>query len=189
MARFLTGAASFLAATWRNVLMALVSLLTVAGHRASPVQRILLRAIGITVLGHVYFGRRVIVYGPKKLTLGRRCAIGDNAHIACHSPISIGEDFLAAPGLYLNSGKHDAVTMKGHGQPIRIGNRVWCGVRVTICAGVEIGDDVVIGAGSVVVSPVPSGSIAVGVPARIVKNLDRGDIDIEPIFKSERGNA
>jgi acetyltransferase-like isoleucine patch superfamily enzyme len=151
----------------RSFLMALVSLLSIAlGPWAGGLQKPLLNIIGIKTKGKVFFGRRVIIYSANLLCLGDRVAIGDNAHIACHDAIQIGDDFLAAPGLYLNSGQHDIRTLEGFGQPIRIGARVWCGVRVTICAGVEIGDDVVIGAGSVVVNSLPSGCVAVGVPAK-----------------------
>ena len=50
---------------------------------------------------------------------------------------------------------------------------MWCGINVTIMAGVTIGDDVVIGVGAVVCSDIPSNSIAVGVPAKPIKRLDR----------------
>jgi len=58
--------------------------------------------------------------------------------------------------------------------PIKIGNRVWCGVDVTILSGVTVGDDVVIGAVSVVTNDIPSDSIAAGVPAKKIKPLQRG---------------
>ncbi len=110
---------------------------------------------------------------PGDVRLGERCALGEFTKIFNHAPIIIGDDFLSAPGLSLNSGYHDPVTLKPAGAPISIGNRVWCGVNVTILAGVTIGDDVVIGAGSLVRSDIPSGSIAAGVPAKVIRPLDR----------------
>ncbi|HEY9610735.1 hypothetical protein [Allocoleopsis sp.] len=62
-------------------------------------------------------------------------------------------------------------------RPIQIGNRVWCGINVTILAGVSIGDDVVIGAGSLVCKDIPSNSIAVGVPAKVIRPIVRDDIE------------
>lgn len=163
-----------LAALSRSLAMALVSLLAIAaGPGARRLQRPLLKMIGIQAGGEVFFGRRIIIYSPSRLFLGARVAIGDNAHIACHAPIHIGDDFLAAPGLYLNSGGHDVQTLEGYGKPIRIGNRVWCGVRVTICAGVEIGDDAVIAAGAVVVNSIPNGCVVAGVPAKPIKAFTR----------------
>jgi len=145
----------------------------VLSTRGSFLQTKLLKLLGVRVSGLVFFGRRVMLSNPHNLVLGKRVAIGDNAVIVCHAPISIGEDFIAAPGLYLNSGGHDPNIMVAFGRPITIGKRVWCGVRTTILAGVEIGDDAVIGAGSVVVSAVPPCSIVAGVPARVIGQVKR----------------
>lgn len=56
--------------------------------------------------------------------------------------------------------------------PIRIGSNVFVGIHATILPGVTIGDNVVIGAGAVVTKDIPSGSVAVGVPARVIGSLD-----------------
>jgi acetyltransferase-like isoleucine patch superfamily enzyme len=80
---------------------------------------------------------------------------------------------MSAPGLVINAGGHDVLTMKATSAPVRIGNRVWCGVNVTILAGVTIGDDVVVAAGAVVTRDVPSGSVVGGVPARLIRSLER----------------
>ena len=61
------------------------------------------------------------------------------------------------------------------GLPIRIGSNVWFGGNVTVCPGVTIGDDVVIGAGSVVTKDIPSHSVAVGNPARVVRGIGGDD--------------
>lgn len=57
------------------------------------------------------------------------------------------------------------------GAPITIGNNVWVGSGAIILPGVTIGDNSVIGAGSVVTKDVPANAVAVGNPARVVKNL------------------
>lgn len=121
----------------------------------------------------LWVGRGLRLVYKGNLILGERCAIGAYARIANHGLITIGEDFISAPGLTLDSGTHDPITMQPANYPICIGNRVWCGVNVTIMTGVTVGDDVVLGAGSVVCSDIPSGSIAVGVPAKVVKHLNR----------------
>ena len=54
--------------------------------------------------------------------------------------------------------------------PIVLGKRVWIGSNSTILQGVTIGDNAVIGAGSVVTKDIPAGCIAAGVPARIIRN-------------------
>jgi acetyltransferase-like isoleucine patch superfamily enzyme len=122
---------------------------------------------------HFTIGYNILIRNRGNLTLGERCVIGSFTRIWNYAPISIGEDFGTAGGLTMNSATHDPVTLRSEAKPIRIGNRVWCGVNVTILAGVTIGDDVVIGAGAVVTKNIPDNSIAVGVPAKKVKVLNR----------------
>ncbi len=55
-------------------------------------------------------------------------------------------------------------------KPVKIGNHVWIGTRVTILKGVNIGDGAVIAAGSVVTKDIPAGSLAAGVPAKIIRD-------------------
>ena len=64
------------------------------GSAAGPAQRRILSWIGVTTLGEVFFGRKVIIQAPQRLTLGRGVAIGDRTHIACHAEIAIGDGFI-----------------------------------------------------------------------------------------------
>ena len=57
-------------------------------------------------------------------------------------------------------------------KPVKIGNDVWIGGNVTILPGITIGNNVVIGAGAVVTHDIPDNSLAMGVPARVVRQLD-----------------
>ena len=58
-----------------------------------------------------------------------------------------------------------------YAKPIKVGNNVWIGGNVTVLPGVSIGDNVVIGAGSVVTKDIPSNVIAVGNPCRVIKEI------------------
>lgn len=136
-----------------------------------------LRAMGIKVSPPVWIGENTWFVNPHNLTLGQGVSIGEASRIVCHAPIIIGDNFLAAAGLYIDSGSHDINTLTPSSSPITIGNYVWCGMRVTICSGVSIGENVVIGAGSVVTKLLPSGYLAVGAPAKQVRKLERGDIN------------
>jgi maltose O-acetyltransferase len=62
-----------------------------------------------------------------------------------------------------------------YGKPITLGDNVWLGSGVIVCPGVSIGEDTVVGAGAVVTRDLPSGIVAVGVPARVVRTI--GDRD------------
>lgn len=59
-------------------------------------------------------------------------------------------------------------------RPIGIGSRVWIGGGTVVLPGVTIGDDTVVGAGSVVTKPLPPGVVAVGNPCRIIRPVNRG---------------
>lgn len=57
--------------------------------------------------------------------------------------------------------------------PVKIGKRCWIGAGAIILPGVTVGDDTVIGAGSVVTKDIPSGVVAVGNPCRVIKTLEK----------------
>jgi len=89
--------------------------------------------------------------------------------------ITIGDDVMIAPKVNLVTGGHPlAPSERGHGitcEPIVIGNNVWLGTAVTVLAGVTIGDNSVVGAGSVVTHDVEPNSLVAGNPARTVRSL------------------
>ncbi len=92
------------------------------------------------------------------------------------APITFGNNVFIAPqcGFYaVNHPLGAAERNSGveRGQPITVGDDVWFGGGVKVMPGVKIGSNVVVGGGSVVVKDIPSGSLAVGNPARVVKKL------------------
>ena len=91
-------------------------------------------------------------------------------------PIRIGDNCMIAPGVHIYTATHplDATARNSgleFGAPVSIGHNVWIGGRAVINPGVTIGDNVVIGAGSVVIRDVPSDVVIAGNPARIIKTL------------------
>ena len=94
--------------------------------------------------------------------------------------ISIGEDCLIGPSARLYTPNHavdPSWRRSGYERvrPITIGNGVWMGGSVVLCPGVTIGDDCIIGAGSVVTHDIPAGSLAAGNPARVVRSIAPGE--------------
>ncbi|HXR66039.1 MAG TPA: sugar O-acetyltransferase [Ktedonobacteraceae bacterium] len=117
-----------------------------------------------------------------------RCEYGFNIHVGegfftnfdvvlldiC--PITMGWGVLLGAGTHIYTVTHplDAqqrMTGIGQGAPVTIGNRVWVGGRSVILPGVTIGDNAVIGAGSIVNKDVPANVVVAGNPARIIKTL------------------
>ena len=145
-------------------------------------RRLQFRFLQIEWTSPLAVGHHVFVRNFGNVRLGQRCALGSFSQIWNYAPISIGDDFMSAGGLVINSATHDPVTWESVGKPIVVGQRVWCGQNVTILAGVTIGNDVVIGAGAVVAHDIPSNSIAAGVPARVIKPLLRSHSLVHPTF-------
>lgn len=92
------------------------------------------------------------------------------------APIVIGDDVQIGPNVQLLTPLHplEAGPRRDKwesAQPIAIGDNVWLGGGVIVCPGVTIGANTVVGAGSVVTRDLPAGVLAVGNPARVVREL------------------
>ena len=93
--------------------------------------------------------------------------------------IVIGDDVQMGPNVQLLTATHPVEAeprrAKWEGsKPIAIGNNVWLGGGVIVCPGVSIGENTVVGAGAVVVRYLPANVVAVGNPARVVRELGSG---------------
>lgn len=107
---------------------------------------------------------------------GERCFLNYNCVMLDCAPITLGEHVLCGPGCsFLTAihptNPHDRQTDIECAAPITLGNNVWLGGNVTLLPGVTIGENTVVGAGSVVTHSLPANVIAVGNPARILKSL------------------
>lgn len=142
--------------------------------------------INVTDGGALVFGENVSVgANTRKTVRGGSCSIGRNVElgpgciIACQERISIGDDVLIAEYVTIRDQDHkfdDGVGKSGSGfttAPILIGANVWLGAKVTVTKGVSIGENSVIGANSVVTRDIPANVLAVGVPARVIRSIER----------------
>jgi len=121
----------------------------------------------------VHFTSKVI--SPEKIRKGINCDPGDNLHnyIQANNGIVFGDHVELGPGVKIISANHnfDAFSHHVKNKPITIGSNVWIGANSVILPGVSIGNKVVIGAGSIVTKSIPSNSMAVGNPCKVIKNL------------------
>ncbi|WP_375322451.1 sugar O-acetyltransferase [Aliivibrio logei] len=89
--------------------------------------------------------------------------------------VTIGNNVLFGPHVMISTGTHplDPIERQKteYGASISIGNDVWVGGNVSILPGVKIGNNCVIGAGSVVNRDIPDNSVAVGNPCRVIKSV------------------
>ncbi|WP_087020342.1 sugar O-acetyltransferase [Thaumasiovibrio subtropicus] len=100
------------------------------------------------------------------------------------APITIGEWVMIGPNVQLIAATHpvalaERVKPYGCGEPINIGDNVWIGAGAIVMPGVTIGSRSIIGAGSVVVKDIPEGVIAVGNPCKVIKTIDHGEMPSE----------
>ena len=94
--------------------------------------------------------------------------------------IRIGDNVQIAPNVAIYTAGHPVHpatrnTSYEYGIDVTIGNNVWIGGNVVICPGVKIGDNAVIGAGSVVLRDIPAWTIAAGNPCRVIRKITEDD--------------
>jgi len=111
------------------------------------------------------------------LTIGDRSNLGRNITVNCYLDVEIGDCALFADDVYISDFDHRfadlTMPIKHQGivkSRVRIERDVWLGTKVTVCRGVVIGQGTVVGANAVVTRDLPAFSVAVGVPARVIKD-------------------
>jgi len=125
------------------------------------------------------------LFPPFYTDCGKNIKIGKNVFInACcrfqdQGGIEIGDGSLIGHNTTIATLNHDFHPAKRQNltpRPVKIGKNVWIGSDCTILPGVEIGDGAIIGAGSVVTKSIPANTIAVGNPARVIKEIEVNNV-------------
>ncbi|MCD2424152.1 sugar O-acetyltransferase [Niabella pedocola] len=127
-------------------------------------------------------GKGLYIEGPFFCDYGVHINIGDhvffnfNCTILDTMQVTIGDHCMFGPGVQIYTPLHpmkaaERNTGLEYAKEVVIGDSVWVGGNVTILPGVHIGDNCVIGAGSVVTRDVPANSFAAGNPARVIKTI------------------
>lgn len=123
------------------------------------------------------FAPNVSIRNGCRIQIGNNCHIGERSYLWAGSSsgrIIIGNYVSIAPEVFITASDYQFVRGKRfREQPRReldvvVGDDVWLGAKVIVTAGVTIGEGCIVGAGAVVTRSIPPGSVAVGVPARVV---------------------
>lgn len=134
-------------------------------------------------------GCRIEAYPYKEektiIKLGNNVQINDYVHIGAVGSITIGNNVLMASKIYITDHNHGSyndmesdspkvppIDRRPVIKPVIIGDNVWIGESACIMPGVTIGEGAIIGALSVVTKDIPPYSIAVGVPAKVIKTYN-----------------
>jgi acetyltransferase-like isoleucine patch superfamily enzyme len=149
--------------------------------------------MGVKIInkGGVALGRNVIIRPSthiwcsskdSQILLGNSVEIGNHSTISSHHSIEIKDGVLTGPHVFIADHNHNYldiskwITLQGvsqkDGDRVLIEEGTWLGTNVVVVGNVHIGKQCVIGANSVVVRDVPDYSVAVGIPAKVVKRYN-----------------
>ena len=118
---------------------------------------------------HCFMNFNFTVQDDARVTIGNHCFFGPNVTIVTPMHPMLPDE------------RRSMVCQDGverflcYAKPVSIGNDCWFGANVVVCPGVTIGDNCVIGAGSVVTKDIPANSFAAGVPARVIRPITEAD--------------
>jgi acetyltransferase-like isoleucine patch superfamily enzyme len=114
--------------------------------------------------------------GKTEIRIGNYCLISPGVRISAAKSIQIGDNCMFASNVYISDsdwhGIYNRIRPFRSEKPIIIEDNVWLGERVIVNKGVCIGENSVIGAGSIVTKNIPANSIAAGNPARVIKTIN-----------------
>lgn len=157
-------------------------------HQTAERQAILAELLGQIGEGTFLQGPITFHYGCHT-RIGRNGFINFNFTVQDDALVTIGDDCNFGPNVTIVTPVHPMLPDERkamldkdgnvrhlcYAKPVTIGHDCWFGANVVVCPGVTIGDNVVIGAGSVVTRDIPSDSFAAGNPARVIRPITEAD--------------
>ena len=135
----------------------------------------------VTMGEHATLAPNVSLRNGERISVGAHTQIGERVYLWAGDTsgrITIGEQCRFGPEVFVTASDYGLLPdqpiahQERNERDVAIGNDVWLGARVFVGAGVTIGDGCVVSAGSVVTKSLPPGSVAVGIPARIVRRRE-----------------
>ncbi len=122
------------------------------------------------------------------IEVGKNFSANYNCTILDVAKVKFGDNCLLGPNIAIYTAGHPVYpttrnSAYEYGKEITVGDNVWIGGSTTICPGVHIGSNVVIGAGSVVTKDIPDWCIAAGNPCRVIRTIT--EADKKKLFKNE----
>ena len=119
-------------------------------------------------------------WGLKNVHVGRNVVFNFGCRFVDDADITIGDNTMLGPGVCISTAEHPlSPELRRNGlqynKPVHIEDNVWIGSGAVILAGVTIGRNAVIGAGSVVTKDIPADSLALGIPAKVIRSITEED--------------
>jgi len=134
-------------------------------------------SVQISIASGCRLGKAIEIFGSGSVTIGRNCSL-NGCWIGCDSTITIANDCLISDCYLLDTDYHNLEPRLRHTPsgpkvtaPISIERNVWIGANATVMKGVTVGQDSVVGLGSVIRKSLPAGVVAIGNPQQIVRRF------------------
>lgn len=127
---------------------------------------------------NVSISHKATIVSHTNFIIGNESLVAEYTQIFAGFGVTVGERTMISSGCGISSINHEILSthrrasQNGDSKPVKIGNNVWIGMNVCVLPGVEIGDNSIVGAGSVVTKNIPSNEIWVGNPARFVQKIE-----------------
>lgn len=130
-------------------------------------------------------------FGGKHCHFGKNVYANFNLTMVDDTHIYIGDNTMIAPNVVIATGTHPILPLLRENAyqfnaPVHIGRNCWLGAGVIVLPGITIGDNSVVGAGSIVTKDIPPNVVAVGNPCRVIREIN--DHDKEYYFKDKKIN-
>jgi acetyltransferase-like isoleucine patch superfamily enzyme len=143
--------------------------------RLWEVKNAALRRLGTEVGPHSAIGPGFWCLDPTQIAIGREVALGVNVRLHNFNRIVIGDLATIAADTSAVNGWHSTRDLAPASGEMRIGRGVWIGLAARLVGPITLGDNCIVGAGSVVVHDVAPGAIVAGSPARVIGQRDLAD--------------
>lgn len=123
------------------------------------------------------FGRVAVAGDPSNLRLGRRVVLSEGVVLDARDRITVGDDCRLSAQCQLQTGslEEQGRPRRHRSAPVVLGENVWIAAGAIVLPGVHVGDGAIVAAGAVVTRDVPAGAVVAGVPARVIRKLERGE--------------
>jgi maltose O-acetyltransferase len=143
---------------------------------------LILRLAGVDIGPGSAIGGPISIAGVGRaegLRIGTECFVNGHCHFYVTDRIEIGDRVALGQEVMILTGTHDTSDPTHRNgpiiaRPVTVGSGAWLGARCVVLPGVTIGEGAVVAAGAVVTRDVPAHTIAAGVPAKVLRSLDKG---------------
>ncbi|WP_372757943.1 DapH/DapD/GlmU-related protein [Mariniflexile sp.] len=177
----------YLLSTFSSILNFISEFFVLNLESCNRIRSFILKLAGIQIEDKCFIDKGFRFIYPKNITIGKNVSLGHYNKIWAFNKVYIGDYVQSAIGLTIVSGSHniDDYGPITENQEVVLEGENWIGANVTILGGVTVGRGTIIGAGSVVNKNLPSYSICVGNPCKVLRKREPSKLVVSPFGNYE----